>query len=294
MIAGIVAAVPSNKEDVQDEQFTKATGVRSRRIATEGQNTITLGIAAARRLLDALGWEGSELHAVIFVTQSAPVSMPALSCRVAHEVGAGCAAFDVSLACSGFVYGIVLAHMFGTRKTLLVAGDCVSRMVNKEDKGTSNLFGDCVAAVGIDGGRFLNVQMGTDGGGWDKLIADPYIRMDGPEVFSFAINAVPKLIAATTMNANVDLYLMHQANKRLLEHIIKKSKLDPEKCPINISEWGNTSSASIPLLMASSKATERLKTKRSRVGLFGFGAGFSHAGAMLDLEPMKVCEVIET
>ena len=293
MIKAIVAAVPRNVVANEDEAFVKATHVKQRHIAVDGQNTLSLGIAAAERLLEQMDMDGKAITTIIFVTQSQHVRMPALACAVAHKIGANCAAFDINLACSGYVYGLVLASVFGGENTLLIAGDCVSQMVDPNEPGTANLFGDCVTATLLGRGRFISVQLGTDGSGFGALIADPLIRMDGPEVFSFTLRTVPDLVTQTTMNSPCDWYLFHQANGFILDHLIKKSKLTPAKCPQNIARYGNTSSASIPLLMADSAATKSLREKRNRVAMFGFGAGLSWGGVMLDVGPIKVLEVIE-
>ncbi len=297
MIKGIVTAVPKNIVKNTDEAFIKMTGVRERRIATT-QTTGTLGVTAMRNLLASMAWNVEDLGAIIFVTQSPDVRMPAMACHMAGMIGAHCPAFDVNMACSGYVYGLWLAHKLRTR-VLLLAGDTVSRMCDPNDKATYPLFGDAVSATAVDsrGGADDNGHahfvMGTDGDGFNDLTADPLIRMNGAEVMNFALKAVPKLVHDTTKNANVDWYFFHQANAMILRQVCKKSKIAPEKMPMNLAKYGNTSSASIPLLMCDSEATIHLTRHQNRVALFGFGAGFSWGGCMLDLEPLKVCEVVQ-
>lgn len=293
MIKGIVAAVPKNRVETEDAKFKAATGVAERRVASEGQDALVLAQAASEKLLEAVGWKAADLSALICVTQTAPARMPAMACSLAGKIGFQGAAFDVNLACSGYIYGLILASVFGSKHTLLVAGDCVSKMVKPGDKSNEQLFGDCVTATAIHEGKFINVRLGTDGSGFDKLTADPYIRMDGAEVFNFALREVPKLVSSTTMNGFYDWLFLHQANGALLKNIVRKSKLDREKVPSNIARYGNTSSASIPLLMCDSEATAKLKSQRNRVAMAGFGAGWSTAGCMLDLDPLQACEVIE-
>jgi 3-oxoacyl-[acyl-carrier-protein] synthase-3 len=293
MIHGIVSAVPKNIERNEDAKIIEATGVRERRIVAEGQDTFTLAVAASERLLEQLGWSADTLNAIICVTQTSPVRMPAIACAIAFKLGARCPAFDVNLACSGYVYGLSIAATFGLRRTLLIAGDTVSRMVAPEDAGSRALFGDCVTATAVHEGRFINARLGTDGSGFEHLIADPFIRMDGAQVAHFALSRVPELVQAVTMNAKVDWYLFHQANLVLLKQITRKLKIAPQQCPTNIEKFGNTSSASIPLLMCASEATAALVKERQRVAMFGFGAGFSWGGVMLDIGPLQVCEVVE-
>lgn len=293
MIKGIVTAVPKNRVEVKDAKFKAATGVAEHRAVVAGQDTLTLALAASKRLLNAVEWAPADLSAIICVTQSAPARMPAMACAVAGHLGARCAAFDVNLACSGYPYGLVLASVFGGRHTLLITGDTVTSMVAQGDAANGRLFGDAVAATAVHDGKFINVRLGTDGEGFDKLKAAPFIEMDGPAVFNFALQTVPKLIADTTMNGFYDWLFLHQANGALLKNIVRKAGLDKKKVPSNIWKYGNTSSASIPLVMCDSDATAALKTKNNRVAMAGFGAGWSYSGLMLDLEPLKVAEVLE-
>lgn len=293
MINGIVSAVPKNRVEITNAKFKAATGVAEHRVVTGDQNTLSLAVAASERLLEAVEWSPSDLSAIIFVTQTPPTRMPATACALGGAIGAKCAAFDVNLACSGYVYGLVLASIFGGRHTLLVAGDCVSKMVKPGDLANEQLFGDCVTATAVHEGRFINVQLGTDGSGFGSLIADPFIRMDGPAVMEFALREVPGLVQRTSMNGYTDWNFFHQANSMILKSIIRKCKLDAKKTPINIQKWGNTSSASIPLLMCNSEATESLKTKANRIAAYGFGSGWSFGGCLLDIPPLKIAEVLE-
>lgn len=293
MIRGIVAAVPTNIERNDDAKFVAATGVRERRIVTAGQDTLTLAEAAVRRLLEKAPMEFGSL---IFVTQTPPYRMPDAACALAGALGFHGPAISIHQACAGYVVALSVArHMGG--KSLVVAGDTVSTMVKPGDNSNRQLFGDCVTATAVDCTNWtyppMNWTHGTDGSGVESLIADPFIRMNGVDVMNFALQRVPQLVRDVTLNAHVDWYLFHQANASLLNHLVKKLKLDPDSVPINIDTYGNTSSASIPLLMAHSECTQALTTKRNRVALMGFGAGFSYAGVLLDLDPLKVCERIE-
>lgn len=296
MIKGIVSAVPANIVKNTDESFIKMTGVRERRIAG-AVTTGEYGFIAADKLLHDLAWNPKDVGALIFVTQTPDVRMPATACKVAAMLGLKCAAFDVALACSGYVYGLWLASRIGGR-VLLIAGDTVSRMCDINDRSTYPLFGDAVTATAIEVPQGFEAtkpafHLGTDGTGFSSLIADPLIKMDGAEVMNFALQTVPKLVADVTMNAHVDWHFFHQANEFLLKHIVKKCGIAPETAPMNIAKYGNCSSASIPLVMCDGAATPLLKSRSNRVGLYGFGAGFSWGGVMLDLEPLQVCEVVE-
>lgn len=293
VIRAIVAAVPKTIVHNTDARFVAATGVEQRRVAAPLQNTHNLAVVAAARLLEHAG---QTPRAIIFVTQTPIARMPATACALAHALGLDCPAFDVNLACSGYVYGLWLATTLardGYSPVLLIAGDTISRMVSQDDPATSGLFGDAATASLIDGDGVAEFTLGTDGSGFDRLIANPMIKMDGPDVFGFAISRVPKLVADVTMNQHVDLFLFHQANAPMLMHIGKKAKIPFHCMPMNINKYGNTSAASIPLLMADSGATESLRTRSQKVGLFGFGAGYSWAGALLELEPMAILETVE-
>lgn len=292
MIRGIISCVPANVVKNEDEAFIRATGVRERRIANNGLHTAALGTKAALHLLDKLHCPPDAIGALVVVTQTPMVRMPATACIIAAGLGINCPAFDVNLACSGYVYGLQIAFALAREydTVLLIAGDTVSTMTRPDDK----LFGDAVTATLVEWeSSCINFKLGTEGMGFESLIADPLIRMDGAAVVNFALQTVPKLVADTTTNAFCDWYFFHQANGMILKHLTKKCNLDPQKVPTNIEKYGNTSSASIPLLMCDSGATERLKETRNRVAMFGFGAGWSWGGVMLELAPLQVCEVIE-
>lgn len=293
-IRGIVAAVPKNVVANEDAEFVRVTGIRERRIAADGHDTLVLGTHAAAHLLGEMAWRPEEIGAIVFVTQTPPVRMPATACALAGTLGIPCAAFDVNLACSGYVYGLWIASHLPYRRVLLMAGDTVSKMVDPNDKSTAMLFGDAVTATAVEnvppGIRFAT---GTDGSGFKKLIADPLIRMDGSEVFNFTLQTVPGLVSSVVGELLPDYYLFHQANALILNQLARKCKIPLPKFPMNIERYGNTSSASIPLLMADSHCTEDLKTRTTKLAMFGFGAGWSYAGATFEQQPMKVLERIQ-
>lgn len=295
-ILGVVAAVPANRVPTEDEKFALATGIKERRIKSEGQDTGVLGTIAAGRVLGAVGWAPETVGAIVCVTQTPPVRMPATACIIAGNLGIPAPAFDINLACSGYVYGLWVASHLPFQRVLLVAGDCVSEMVNPADPGSANLFGDAVTATAVDNsGHYPSITfaLGTDGKGWQHLVADYLIRMDGSEVFNFAAKCVPDLVHRVVPPEGADTYLFHQANGMMLRHIGRKLGLTEVKMPMNIQRYGNTSSASIPLLLCDSAITESVKHGTLSVGMFGFGAGWSLAGAYMKLGPLKVAEVVE-
>lgn len=332
-IAGIVSCVP--RRVVGNDHFearfgdkvadvVKMTGVQSRRWVEDGVTTSDLCRHAADHLLDKLGRDRADVDAVIFVSQTPDYRLPATSCLLQERLGlrAGIIAFDVSLGCSGYVYGLWLAMMMvqggGARNVLLAVGDTSSIMNDPEDRSTALLFGDAGTATLIERTEDeaeAHFVFGTDGAGAENLIVpkgafrkctghpkfaayeQDILFMDGGEVFNFTLKAVPQLIADTLAVsgkdvADHDIFVLHQANTFMIKHLAKKAKLPMDKVPINIDRFGNTSSATLPLVMADVSA-EQLQAECCRVAMFGFGVGFSWGGASLDVGPLACAELIE-
>jgi 3-oxoacyl-[acyl-carrier-protein] synthase-3 len=302
----------------------KMTGVKTRHWVENGVTTSDLCAAAAERLLDQMGWERNSVDGIIFVSQTPDYRLPATSCILQNRLGlrAGILAFDISLGCSGYPYSLWMAMMMmqtgAAKRILLAVGDTSSIMNDGDDRGTALLFGDAgtVTAVeattpGSDPATFI---LGTDGAGADNLIvAEGAFRkreatgklegrqldklfMDGGEVFNFTLKAVPGLVRDTMAAAgngvdDYDVFLLHQANAFMIRHLAKKAKLPPEKVPINIDRYGNTSSATLPLLMSTDVAHD-LMTGDRQVAMFGFGVGYSWASASMRVGPLDCCETI--
>lgn len=333
-IAGVVSCVPPREvgNDYFTERFgdkveevVKMTGVRSRRWIEPGVTTSDLCQRAGLHLLEGLGWEPASIDALIFVSQTPDYRLPATACSLQHrmQLRAGIVAFDVSLGCSGYPYGLWLAAMMiqtgAVRRVLLAVGDTSSIMMDDDDRGTALLFGDAGAMTAIeadaDTGPPITFILGTDGAGAGNLIVPEgafrlctgggklegrkldKLFMDGGEIFNFTLKAVPGLIRDTTEAAghaleDYDAFLLHQANAFMIRHLAKKAKLPPEKVPINIDRYGNTSSATIPLLMTTDLA-EALGTRELLLAMFGFGVGYSWASASLTAGPLKCVETID-
>jgi 3-oxoacyl-[acyl-carrier-protein] synthase-3 len=302
----------------------KMTGVQTRHWVEDGVTTSDLCAAAAERLLDRLGWEKDSVDGLIFVSQTPDYRLPATSCVLQDRLGlrTGILAFDVSLGCSGYPYSLWLAMMMvqtgAAKRILLAVGDTSSIMNDSDDRGTALLFGDAGTVTAVeatspdsDPAHFI---LGTDGEGGDNLIvAEGAFRkreatgklegrqldklfMDGGEVFNFTLKAVPALVKDTMTAAgnavgDYDMFLLHQANAFMIRHLAKKAKLPPEKVPINIDRYGNTSSATLPLLMATDVADELMSGDR-QVAMFGFGVGYSWAAASMRVGPLRCCETI--
>lgn len=308
------------------DDVVKMIGVRSRRLADTGTSTRDLCRSAGRRLLDGLGWPADSVDAVVFVSQTPDYRLPATACVLQADLGLppGCIAFDVNLGCSGYPYalwlGMCMVQTGAARRVLLAVGDTVSKIVDPSDRATALLFGDAgtvTALEATDEASEAHFVLGTDGRGATNLIVptgaykdhaaagDPRLAqrdtaclfMDGGEIFNFTLRAVPPLVGRTQALGNEaqaphDHYLFHQANLFMLKHLIKKSKLDPDKVPINIEDFGNTSSASIPLLLTT-RLAHVLRSGPRKLALFGFGVGYSWASASLTVGPLAVVDMVQ-
>jgi 3-oxoacyl-[acyl-carrier-protein] synthase-3 len=306
-------------------EVTKMTGVLTRHRAPEDVTTSDLCEAAAHRLLEKLGWDPETVDGLIFVTQSPDYRLPATACAVHGRMNlrVGAVAFDVNLGCSGYPYGLWLAMMGiqtgAMRRVLLAVGDTSGKTIDPTDRSTALLFGDAGTVTAIeyseDGeGSVADFILGSDGRGAENLIVPngafrvrkaegrlegrnlDKLYMDGGEIFTFTLKSVPPLINETVEAAGVrkedyDAFLLHQANTFMINHIAKKAKLPKEKVPINMDRYGNTSSATIPLLMTTD-LSEDLSARTMRLGMFGFGVGYSWASASIQVGPLRCVETI--
>ncbi len=331
-IAGVVSCVPTQVVDNvpfierfgdKAHDIEKMTGVRERRWTDADTTTADLCQRAAERLLEQLGWERDSVGALFFVTQTPDYRLPATACALQGRLGLGkqVIAFDINLGCSGYPYGLWQAMQTvasgAARRALLLVGDTITKTVDAEDRSTAMLFGDAGTATAIEpdangSARFI---LGTDGTGERQLIiaegayrAAPVLEegvsgpkadalyMDGGAIFNFTLATVPPLVAATLEAGGgvdrFDAFLFHQANAFMLRHLAKKSKLPADKVPVNIDRFGNTSSATIPLLMTTDLA-DRLREGPTRLGLFGFGVGFSWGSVDVTVGPLACVETID-
>jgi 3-oxoacyl-[acyl-carrier-protein] synthase-3 len=305
-------------------EVTKMTGVKARHYAEDGVTTSDLCEVAARKLFEKLGWAPETVDGIIFISQSPDYPLPATSCLLQDRLGlrTSVVAFDVNLGCSAYPYGLWLAMSLiqtgAMKRVLLGIGDINTRAIDPNDRATALLFGDCGTMTALeasdDGDSSAHFLLGTDGRGADNLIVPAskqrirkaegkwegrnleLLYMDGGEIFNFTLKSVPPLVRETLEVAGVpmeeyDSFLMHQANTFIINHLAKKSKLPKEKVPINMDRYGNTSSATIPLLMTTDVAEQLLSGKR-RLGLFGFGVGYSWASASLEVGPLQCCETV--
>lgn len=303
----------------------KMIGVHQRRWVEEGTSTRDLCRAAAMQLLAGIDWAPDSVDALIFVSQTPDYRLPASACALQADLGlhVACIAFDVNLGCSGYPYalwlGMTMIQTGAARRVLLAVGDTISKIADKNDRSTALLFGDAgtVTAIEASDDAAASFIMGTDGRGAHNLIVPSgafknygnsndsrlegknpdCLYMDGGEIFNFTLRAVPALIARTLELAEkhtdqYDGFLFHQANLFMLKHLAKKSKLPSDRVPINIDRFGNTSCASIPLLLTTT-LRERLLNEKLQLAMFGFGVGYSWASASLNVGPLACVETIE-
>ena len=290
--------------DTSDEWITTRTGIKERRVASAEQAASDLALPAARQALEQAGTAAEDLDLVVVATATPDMIFPATAAILADELGAKrAAAYDLLAGCTGFVYALAQAYgalATGLSKRALVVGtEALSKITNWEDRSTCILFGDGAGAAvvaPVPEGGILGFELGADGSGGPDLCVpaggsrrpiDPgaleedaqFIKMNGAEVFRFAtrvmVSSAEELLAACGAGVeDVDLYVPHQANKRIIDHAVKNLGLDPKKVFMNIDRYGNTSSASIPIGLAEAQADGRLKDG-TRVLMSAVGAGLT-------------------
>jgi 3-oxoacyl-[acyl-carrier-protein] synthase-3 len=311
-------------------KIVQSTGVQRRRV-TLTLCTSDLAFAAATRLLGELQWDPSAVGALIFVSQTPDYLLPATSCVLHERLGLSkdCAVFDMNLGCSGYTYGLwTLANLMQSSRVtrgLLLVGDTSSRTVSPLDRATALLFGDAGTATALelgDPGDAMHVTWGTDGTGHRHIIqpaglfrqpsteatavrsaregsnvrSEEDTYMNGAEVFNFTLREVPRLVQQTLelaqwQAAEVDAFVFHQANLFMLNHLAKKMKLRPDQLALSLGDFGNTSSASIPLTL--STAVPRLREKALRLLMVGFGVGLSWSAIAVNCGPLCLPPLVE-
>lgn len=290
--------------DTSDEWITARTGIKERRIVTT-ETTADLAAAAGEKALVHAGVDPREVDMVIVATVTPDHAFPATACLVQSRLGcAQAGAFDLSAGCSGFVYGLdVAAQLVRTgayRRVLLIGADTLSGITDYSDRSTCVLFGDGAGAavVGpVPGRGVIATYLGADGADKEILYLprervngagrrDGYIHMSGGDVFKFAVRimgdaALEVLRRGGLAPEDVDLFIPHQANIRIIEAAAKRLGLDPERVFVNVQKYGNTSAASIPIAMAEAYEQGRLRPG-SILTVVGFGAGLTWGAAVLE------------
>jgi 3-oxoacyl-[acyl-carrier-protein] synthase-3 len=293
--------------DTSDKWITERTGIHRRHVAEPGTTTFELATKAARSALKAAKVEAKDLDMILVGTSSPDGPFPSVACRVQNELDApGAVAWDTLAACTSFMYGLSIADSFiATERadTVLVIGaEVLSRMLNYTDRGTAVIFGDGAGAAVVKaapkGAGFLSWCLGSDGRGYAQVTcgniekgaytakdSQPYIDMVGPDVFKFAVDIFIRQANEVCEKAGVklddiDLWVPHQANFRIIDAAARRIGLPIERVAINIDEYGNTSSASIPLALDEAVRAGRVKSG-DHVLLAGFGSGLTWGATLL-------------
>lgn len=296
--------------DTNDEWITTRTGIRERRIAADDEATSDLAFKAAEKAIIDAGIDKNEIELIIVATMTQDHLTPSTAALVQDKLGIKAAAFDVSAACTGFIYGFTAGYSFikaGIYKKVLVIGaETMSRVTDWEDRGTCILFGDGAGAVvlgEVEIGGFLASHLAADGSGACELIVpaggsrkaattetienrEVYLKMNGREVFKFAVKAFPESVENVLTQQNltaddIDIFIPHQANVRIIEAIAKRFKQPLDKFFVNLHKYGNTSGASIPIALDEASKEGRFK-KGDKIVATGFGGGLTYGSILFE------------
>tara|TARA_Y100000768_G_scaffold386846_1_gene376281 strand:+ start:7508 stop:8578 length:1071 start_codon:yes stop_codon:yes gene_type:complete len=342
-ISAVATTVPSKVMCIDDEieqyggsenqikRIKKSIGLDKRHVVEKGQTTLDLAVHSAKGLIDGEKLSKEDIDGLIFVTQTPDHQQPS-NAAIAHgKLGLSnhVSSFDINLGCSGYVYGLWMAHMMissgGHKKVLLLAGDTLSQTVNSRDRATAPLFGDAGSATLVEFDSEFKpasyFSLHTDGSGYESIIvpsggarspldessseetcdengnwkSPKDLHMNGGEVFNFAIKVEPAAVTEIIDYAKlsideIDYFIFHQANKYIISNIARRRKLPMEKVPLEtVSKYGNQSSASIPCTI--NDALNSPEGVSSKLLLSGFGVGLSWASAIIDFKNVKVSKV---
>lgn len=294
--------------DTSDEWIRTRTGISKRHIAVE-ETTSSMASEAAEKALEDAGISSAEIDIIIAATISADKHLPGLACEVQKNIGAeNAVAFDINAACSGFLFAMNTAAMYlqnGEYKNALVIGaETLSKMIDWTDRSTCVLFGDGAGAAVLSAGKeegILSMVQHSDGSRGDVLSCSArkgnnpykkgdtslsYISMDGQAVYRFAVKTVPEVIKDAVDKAGmrleeIDLFLLHQANYRIIDSVAKRLGQPMEKFPVNLFDCGNISAASVPILLDNVNK-HGMMTKGMKIVLAGFGAGLTWGATVLN------------
>ena len=290
--------------DTSDEWIRTRTGIRSRHVAAEGELASDLALPAAQRALHAARVQPADIDLIIVATTTPDIIFPSTACILQSKLGiAGCPAFDVQAVCSGFVYALTIADLFirsgQARHVLVVGTEVYSRILDWNDRGTCVLFGDGAGAVVVaasDKPGILATKLHADGSHKDmlcvpgsvnggKVSGTPFVRMDGVSVFKFAVRVFEEganevLEAAGMKVSDLDWFIPHQANIRIMEATVRKLGLPKEKLISTVHHHGNTSAASIPLALDEAVKDGRILPGQTLL-LEGVGGGFTWGAVLL-------------
>jgi 3-oxoacyl-[acyl-carrier-protein] synthase-3 len=291
--------------DTSDEWIIERTGIRERRIAAPEEALTDIARPAAVAALEDAGVEAKDIDFLVCATVTPDMMFPTSSALLADELGMpDAAAYDLLAGCTGFVYA--LAQAYGmlasglSRRALVVGGDVLSKILDWDDRSTIVLFGDGAGAVvmePVEEGGFLGFELGADGGGGKNLWLpgsgsrrfddpDSFVKMNGREVFKFAtrimVYSAEQILSECGKTVDdVDVYIPHQANKRIIDYAAGKLGIPAEKIIVNVDRYGNTSSGSIPLALTDARAEGRLRNGEL-VLMTGMGAGLTWGSALVE------------
>jgi 3-oxoacyl-[acyl-carrier-protein] synthase III len=301
----------STMMDTNDEWIRERTGIRERRIAAPEEALSDLCLPACRDALEQAGLDASEIDLIIVATVTPDMAFPSTGAILADQLGApDAAAYDLSAGCTGFMYAVAQGYgmLAGglAQKALVVGGDVLSRILDWSDRSTAVLFGDGAGAVVLErvpSGGFLGFELGADGSGGPQLYVPAggsrspaseetvaermhFVKMNGREVFKFATRVLVSSAEAVLAECgrsieDIDVYVPHQANVRIIEHARQKLGIPEEKTVIDVDRYGNTSSGSIPLALADAAADGRLRPGRL-VLMTGMGAGLTWGSGLIE------------
>jgi len=316
-LSGIGTALPkrvmTNEDmekivDTSDEWIVQRTGIRQRYIASEGETTVSLGLEAARKALAHAGYEANDIDLVIVATTTPDHTFPASATQIQYQLGITHGfAFDMQAACSGFVYALTTADLYLRQglahRALVIGSETFSRLLDWQDRTTCVLFGDGAGAVVLERHKtddeklprgILAAKLRSDGQHKNKLYTDGgvsttmtsgYVRMEGREVFKYAVGMITDVVQdcfqATGLNADdLDWFVPHQANKRIIDASARKLGIEPQKVVITVANHGNTSAASVPLALGEAVADGRIG-RGDLVMLEAMGSGFTWGAVLL-------------
>jgi 3-oxoacyl-[acyl-carrier-protein] synthase-3 len=297
--------------DTSDEWIVERTGIRERRVAAPEEALSDLALPAAKAALAQAGLDASEVDLIVVATVTPDMFFPSTGAILADQLGAkDAAAYDLSAGCTGFVYALVQAQGMVAgglaKNALVVGGDVLSKIVDWTDRSTCVLFGDGAGAVvleRVEEGGFLGFELGADGSGGPQLYIPAggsrapasaetvatrqhFAKMNGREVFKFAtrvlVDSAEKVLDECGVSVeDVDVYVPHQANVRIIEHARRKLGIPGERTVVNVDRYGNTSSGSIPLALGDAEADGRL-VPGELVLMTGMGAGLTWGSALIE------------
>lgn len=328
-VAGITGAIPKEHTTIYelggkyfDREFldtmNKTVGVENIYICNDQQYSGDLGYAAADQLIEDLGWERESIDALMFISQTQDYVIPPTSTELQHRLGLSPETFvvDMNYGCMGFVIGLMMANQFieagAYKRIIIINAECHRRFTADEDREGSLLIGDGASAVAVEaaeGGSDAFYMTQVDGshtgdinlGGFKPAYnLNPYGKqysyMNGEVVTQFMLRNLPKLVKSLfayseTDKDDIDAFLFHQANGHMVKYTSKRMKLDMDKVFVNIANYANTSSVSIPLLICDTRK-ELFRGGREKVMMIGFGAGFLLSGAVMELGDLKSGKVI--